>query len=164
MKIKTIFLPMLATVLVACGTASGGAATAGKITISDAWARPATVAMEHNGHDASTKKDGPNSAAYMLIDNTGDADVLLSVGVSSDVAAVAEIHQTKEENGLMTMNPQPNGVEVPANAQLAFKPGGYHIMLMGVKQTLAPGQRIKLTLKFKNNGDVSLDVPVRENK
>lgn len=163
MKPKTIFVALMATILAACSSAPSGTATVGKITISEAWARP-TATVDHSSHDANTKMDGPNSAAYLLIDNKGDADVLLSASVSQDVAAAAELHQTKEENGMMTMNPMPDGVELPANSQLAFKPGSYHIMLLGVKQTLAPGQAIKLTLKFKNSGEVAVDVPVRENK
>ena len=159
MKIKIVFMTAMAALLTACNSTPSGAATVGKLTLSDAWMRAATV-MDHG----TMKMDGPSSAIYMLIENSGDTDVLLSASVSQNVAAVAELHQTKEENGLMTMNPMPAGIEVPANGKLEIKPGGYHIMLVNVKQTLAPGQTIKLSLKFKNNGEVSLDVPVRENR
>jgi periplasmic copper chaperone A len=167
MKIKSGFVAVAMTILVACSSTSGGTATIGKLTISDAWVR-ATTTMDHGTHDAaqsaSMKMDGPNSAAYLTIENKGDADVLLSASVSSDVADAAELHQSKEENGMMMMNPMPAGIDVPANGKLEIKPASYHIMLVNVKQTLAPGQTIKLALKFKNNGAVSLDVPVRENK
>ena len=162
MKIKTIWVLVMATILSACNSAPSATATLGTLTIRDAWMRATTTmaAGEHTG----MKMDGPTSAAYMLIENKGDADVLLSASVSKDVADAAELHQSKDDNGMMMMNPMPEGIAVPANGTLEIKPASYHIMLVNVKQTLAPGKTIKLALKFKLNGEVSLDVPVRENK
>ena len=162
MKIKTIFGMVLAAILAACNSAPSATATLGKLTISDAWVR-ATIAMDAGEH-TGMKMDGPTSAAYMIIENKGDADVLLSASVSKDIADAAELHQSKDDNGMMTMNPMPDGIAVPANGKLEIKPASYHIMLVNVKQTLAPGKTVKLSLKFKNNGEVALDVPVRENK
>jgi periplasmic copper chaperone A len=162
MKIKFVGVLVLIALLTACSNAPGGSATVGKLTISEAWVR-ATTTMDHGEH-TGMKMDGPTSAAYMIIENKGDADVLLSASVSQEVADAAELHQSKEENGMMMMNPMPAGIDVPAQGKLEIKPASYHIMLVNVKQTLAPGKTIRLSLKFKNNGEVSLDVPVRENK
>ena len=68
MKIKTILVMFMALLLTACSNASSGTATIGKITISDAWVH-ATTTMDHGTHDTSMKMDGPNSAAYMTIEN-----------------------------------------------------------------------------------------------
>ena len=162
MKIKTVFVWVMATIMAACSSAPSATAMLGTLTIRDAWMR-ATTTMA-TGEHTGMKMDGPTSAAYMTIDNKGDADVLLSVSVSQDVADAAELHQSKDDNGMMMMNPMPDGIAVPANGKLEIKPASYHIMLVNVKRTLAPGNAIPLTLTFKNNGQVSLNVPVRENK
>ena len=165
MKIKTIFGMifgmMLAMFMAACSSTPSATAMLGTLTIRDAWVR-ATTAVDAGM--PGMKMDGPTSAAYLTIENKGVADVLLSVSISKDIADAAELHQSKDDNGMMMMNPMPDGIAVPANGTLEIKPASYHIMLVNVKQTLAPGKTIKLTLKFKTNGEVSLDVPVRENK
>jgi copper(I)-binding protein len=106
------------------------------------------------------KMDGPLSAAYMVIENSGGADRLL--GASGDVAAMVQVHQTKESNGMMVMEQAKDGVDVPANGSLELKPGSYHIMLMNVKDQLKPGDTFKLTLKFSSGAEIPVDVTVRE--
>jgi copper(I)-binding protein len=66
------------------------------------------------------------------------------------------------DNGMMTMQPVQGGLEIPANGSVTLKPGGYHIMMMNLRQDLIPGQTIKLTLKFQSGKEISLDVPVKE--
>lgn len=145
---------------------SGSDSTTG-IRVVGAWARPTAMkAMgDSHGHGESksgdTAMDGPVSAAYMVIENTGGADKLVSA--SADVAGVTEIHETKDMgNGVMGMQPVQGGLDVPANGSVTLKPGGYHIMLMKLKQDLTPGQTIKLTLTFQSGKEIALDVPVKE--
>ena len=111
---------------------------------------------------AGHSMDGPVSGAYMVIENTGAADKLISL--STPAAEAVEIHETQESNGMMMMVPLPNGLDIPANGKVEIKPGGYHIMLMNIKQDLNPGANITLTLKFQSGQEIVMAVPVRENQ
>lgn len=134
--------------------AAGGTASAGNITVKDAWVRAALL----TGSDAQ-------SAGYMTIENKGAADTLLSV--STEAAVAAELHETKEMEGMkgmMSMEPLPNGLDVPANGSVELKPGGYHLMIMQIKkEAFTPGRTVKLMMKFKSGTELSVDAAVREN-
>lgn len=65
------------------------------------------------------------------------------------------------EGGVMMMVQQEN-VPVSAESKVEFKPGGLHVMLIGLKQDLNPGDTITVTLNFEKVGQITLDVPVRE--
>lgn len=146
MKFKQLFAAAIVVALAACGAPAPQ--TASNISVKDAWARPTP--------DTAEKL----SAAYMIIENTGGADKLLAA--SGDVAGMIQIHQTKDSGGMMMMEEMKDGVDVPANSALELKPGGYHVMLMGVRQDLKPGDTFKLTLKFNSGKEIPVDVTVRE--
>ncbi|MBV8679948.1 MAG: copper chaperone PCu(A)C [Aquitalea sp.] len=102
----------------------------------------------------------PTGAAYLSIKNTGkEADTLLSV--STPRADKAELHVHLNDNGVMRMR-QVESVAVAAGAEVKFAPGGYHIMLMGLKQPLKAGDHFPLTLKFAKAGTVTVDVIVEK--
>jgi copper(I)-binding protein len=63
-------------------------------------------------------------------------------------------------DGMMMMR-QLDSVEVPAGGNLEFKPGGNHVMLIGLERPLVACERFPLTLRFKDAGDVELIVEVR---
>ena len=130
---------VLALVLAAC-TASGS----GELGVNDVWARPGLA-------------EG-NSAVFFVIDNPGAEDFLLSA--SSDVAGAVELHKTVMEDGNMKMMHQMN-VPVPTGETI-FKPGDLHVMLIGLKNDLRPGDSFKVTLNFETAGEKTLDVVVRE--
>lgn len=145
-------LPVLWLILLLLAACGGGDATTepaatGGITVEDAWARPPVMA-------------GGNGAAYFVVRNSGDtADRL--IGVASPLA-MAEMHESvMAEDGTMSMNPV-DGVDVPAGESVAFERGGLHIMFMGVAEPPAVGDTIPLTLTFQNAGEMTIDVPVRE--
>ena len=149
-------------------TACAGPATAGpKISVENAWARPAAVGSMSGTSDMQGMSDmsgmsdsGTNSAAYFVIVNAGsEADTLL--GVSSEVASQAEMHETRIENDVAKMVPV-SRVDVPARGRVEFKPGGYHVMLIGLNQDLKEGNTIKLTFQFEKSGTITLDVPIRQ--
>ncbi len=71
------------------------------------------------------------------------------VGVSTPVAGTAEVHEMKMQGDIMRMR-QVAGVDLPAGQTVEFKPGGYHLMLMDLKQTLKPGTSVPLTLVFRD--------------
>jgi copper(I)-binding protein len=53
-------------------------------------------------------------------------------------------------------------IEIPANGEVEFKPGGLHIMLVELKQPLAVGDEVQLTLRFEKAGEIQLIVKVKE--
>ncbi|WP_293223028.1 copper chaperone PCu(A)C [Ottowia sp.] len=71
------------------------------------------------------------------------------VGVSTPAAGVAEVHEMKMEGDVMKMRPIA-ALELPAHQSVALKPGGFHVMLMNLKQPLAVGQQVPLTLSFED--------------
>jgi len=116
------------------------------IAVSEPWARP-------------TIGEGRVTAAYMTIQSLGDADVLRSA--SSPKAARIEIHETKmNDDGVMKMRPLKDGLAVPPGAAVSLKPGGLHIMVMGIEGKLAKGSTLPLTLEFEKAGTVEVSVPV----
>lgn len=177
------FFIFLAAVLTL--SACAAPATAGpKIHVESAWARPADASpmggtsgtagtQDMPGMTGSETTDtqgmtnmlgmsgsGTNSAAYFVIVNDGDeADSL--IGVASDIANSAEMHETRIENDVAQMVPV-SRVEVPAHGSIEFKPGGYHVMLVGLTQDLKAGNTFKLTLQFEKSGEITLDVPIRQ--
>lgn len=102
---------------------------------------------------------GGMGAAYLVIENSGEADVLLTG--STDVAQVVEVHEVADNNGVMEMRPLENGLEIPANGSVTLEPGGYHIMLIGLTQDLTAGMTFDLTLTFEKAGDVVVPVTVQ---
>jgi copper(I)-binding protein len=117
------------------------------IDVSETWARP-------------TIGKGRITAAYMKIHNLGtDADTLR--GASSPKAARVEIHETEmTDQGVMKMRPLGDGLTLPAGETATLKPGGTHIMVMGLDSALAKGATLPLTLEFEKAGQVELSVPV----
>ena len=116
--------------------------------IMGAWARPSIGSAG-------------NSAAYMELMNHGDAADRL-VDVKSDVARKTEIHTHIMENNVAKMRRVEGGVDVPAKGNVEFKPGGLHVMLIGLKAKLAEGDAFPLTLVFEKKGEVVVDVKVQK--
>lgn len=103
---------------------------------------------------------GSAGAAYLTIVNAGGAPDAL-VSARSDVCERVEIHTASMEGGVMRMSPLPR-LEIPAGGRVELRPGGLHLMLMGLKQDLRPGERFSLTLVFQRSGAVQVEVEVRE--
>jgi periplasmic copper chaperone A len=110
---------------------------------------------------ARTGMQGGNSAIYMVLVNGSSVDDEL-LSVSSDVAEAVELHESKVgSNGEMQMIPQ-SSVPVAAGAEVEFKPGGLHVMFIGLKQDLKVGDQFEVTLHFKKHADIVLKVDVKE--
>jgi hypothetical protein len=98
-------------------------------------------------------------AAYFTVENLNNRpDTLLAV--ASPVAERVEMHTHVMMDGMMMMH-QLDSVEVPTQGNLEFKPGGNHVMLIGLERPLVAGERFPMTLRFKHAGDVELIVEVR---
>ena len=98
-------------------------------------------------------------AAFLTV--TIDAGTDKLVGASSPVAEKAELHAHLMEGGIAKMRPVEGGITVNAGTPTELKPGGLHIMLMGLKAPLKQGDSFPLTLKFEKAGEVSVTVPVQ---
>lgn len=142
---RLMLLAVLALLLVSLAACQQSMAQ--KLMVENVWAR-ASVA-------------GGNSAIYMMIKNgTGEDDVLLSA--KSSVANAAELHLSSvDENGVMSMKQQEN-IPVPANGMVELKPGGLHVMLIGLSNDLKVGDEFEVTLNFKNAGTMTFKVQVKD--
>jgi copper(I)-binding protein len=139
----TLTLLIAAISLTACGAGTSQA----QIKVEDARARPVPLT-------------GGNGAVYLRLVNTGgEADQLL--GGSSPLAQAVEVHKTTTSQDVMKMKPIPS-LAVPSGGQVELEPGGLHIMLVELKQPLAAGDRLPLTLRFEKSGELQLDIQVQE--
>jgi len=117
---------------------------AGAITIGHPYAR-ATAAGQSTG------------GGFMKFVNAGGNDKLLSV--SAEVSKTVELHEMKMEGDVMRMR-QVDGIELQAGKTVELKPGGYHVMFVGLKAPLKAGDKFPLKLKFEKAGDVTVEVNV----
>lgn len=137
-------LPFAAALLLAVGAAFAG--TPG-VRVQDAWAR-ATPAV------------APVAGGFLTVVNDGDQpDTLLRV--ESDVAERVEIHEMRNDGGVMRMRALPKGLVVPAHDKLELKPGSYHLMLIKPRRALMPGDHFDATLVFRRGGRVNVRFDVR---
>lgn len=172
--VTALALLSAALLLAACGPATP------QISVADPWARAAVVtgmsAMGEatpapmaggaeatpmaGGMAAEMAPMGGTSAVYMTIANAGGAADRL-VAASTDAAATVELHESKLVDNVMQMAPVPGGIEVPAGGTAELKPGGLHIMLIGLTRDLNAGDTLRLTLTFERAGTITVDAPVR---
>lgn len=121
-------------------------AASATIQVGKAWARPAA--------------QGGNGAGYAVISNSGsEADKLTAV--ASPVAARVEIHETMVMNGQAMMHPRPGGLAIPAGGAASLKPGGLHLMMMGLKRPLKAGEHFPMVLTFQKAGKLTVDFVVQ---
>lgn len=120
------------------------------IVISDAWVREAPPGTSV-------------SAGYMTILNNGMEDDKL-IGMSCDIAESTELHISKvDENGVATME-MIKILELPEGESVELNPGGMHIMLIGLKESLVGKDSIVLNLNFEKSGNVKVEVPVKSGR
>ncbi|HUR43339.1 MAG TPA: copper chaperone PCu(A)C [Aestuariivirga sp.] len=107
---------------------------------------------------ASATPEASSAVAYVTLTNRGaEADRLLSI--ATDGAAMAHLHDTKSQDGVLSMEAI-ESLDLPAGKTVEMKPGGLHIMLMGLKAPLQTGGKLHLELSFEKAGKVTVDVPV----
>jgi periplasmic copper chaperone A len=128
--------------------AASGMAHAGSIDIQGGWVR-------------ATPNGARTGAAYLTIDNQGGAEDRLTGGTTT-AASTMQIHEMKVENGVMSMREVTGGLALPAHAKTELKPGGYHIMLIGLAKPIAAGDDVVLTLHFAKAGDVTMQLPAKD--
>jgi copper(I)-binding protein len=157
MKIRGGFLALLfSCLLVGCAGGSGQG-----IKIEDAWARSA-VAQASESHEAAqamSEHGGSNSAVYLVIKNESNQPDRL-IRAETDAAHSTELHKSENIDGVMTMRPV-DSVDIPAGGAAELKPGGLHIMLVGLTRDLKAGDKLPITLVFDKAGKITVDAEVR---
>lgn len=120
-------------------------------------AKAGDIAVEQPFARATPAKVG---GVFLVLKNAGGtADRL--VKAASPVAASVELHTHVKDGDAMRMRPVEN-IPVPAKGETALEPGGYHIMMIGLKQPLKEGDSFPLTLTFEKAGSVTVTVPVQK--
>ncbi|MCV6609551.1 MAG: copper chaperone PCu(A)C [Amphritea sp.] len=102
----------------------------------------------------------PNSAAFLTLKNTSDEKVALQ-SASSPAAKVVELHTHSHADGVMKMR-KISQITLSGNEKVELKPGGLHIMMIGLNQNLMTGETISLTLDFSDGSSQTLDVEVKD--
>jgi copper(I)-binding protein len=99
------------------------------------------------------------AGGYFSVTNNGSSpDRLLSI--SSEISDKAELHEMGVKDGVMTMRPVSGGLEIPAGGKVALKPGGYHLMFIGLKRQPKQGEKFPATLTFEKAGSVTVEFAV----
>lgn len=127
------------------------------------------VAFAHDYKVGDVKVDHPWARAtphgakvaggFLVLENKGASPDRL-VSVSVEIAEHAEIHEMAMKDGVMSMRQLADGLAVPAGAEVALKPGGIHLMFIGLKRPLAKGESFKGTLTFEKAGSVEVSFTV----
>ncbi len=132
------------------------------------WSRE-SLAQEHmHQHDAAITIENPwmrstpprakAAAVYLIVVNHGETkDRLLSV--TTPITVEAGFHNSVVKDGVRVMEDL-DGIDVIPHQPQRFEPGGQHIMLMGLTQTITAGEMIPLTLTFESFGDIEVEVAV----
>lgn len=154
-------LSLLSFSVAACGSAaSEGGSTAASASPSAASAQPS--------HSAETAPAAPLSmtdpwvksadkgmtAAFGTLVNNTDKEVTV-VSATSPAAAEVELHEMAESDGKMVMREKEGGLVIPPHGSHRLEPGGDHLMLMGIKDKVRPGDEVGFTLTLADGGTVT---------
>lgn len=119
-----------------------------QVTVKDPWVRATVAAQKATG-------------AFMQITSAQDARL---VEASSPVAGVVEVHEMTMDKDVMKMRAI-KGLDLPAGKSVELKPGGYHVMLMELKQQMKEGDTVPVTLvvegRDKKRSTIEVKAPVR---
>lgn len=102
------------------------------------------------------------SAAFMTLTNNANTDLAV-LSAESSVAKAVELHNNTMSDGKMKMR-QVNQIDLPANQTTELKPGGLHVMLIGLNKALVEGETIDLTLNFSDGSSEALEIPIQQIK
>ncbi|MCP4285808.1 MAG: copper chaperone PCu(A)C [Gammaproteobacteria bacterium] len=144
---KRLVISILAASVVLANTFALAGSAADDVVVSDAYARAVPPGQ-------------PNSAAFMVLTN-GSATGHSVVAADSSVSDVSELHTHTMSEGMMKMR-QVKMIEIPANGVTSLAPGGLHVMMIGLKQNLKPGDQVELTLTFEDGSKTNLVAPVQK--
>lgn len=125
-----------------------GAAAQAEVTVDDAWVR-------------ATPPGARTAALYLTLYNSGPDNALIAA--RTNVAEETQLHTHLHEQGMMRMQ-QVALFELPSGQEIELKPGGKHLMLLNLSQTLKPGDSVELVLEFDHSEALEMLVPVRDGR
>jgi copper(I)-binding protein len=128
------------------GRAAAADYRVGSLDVTQPWAR-------------ATPKGASTGAAYLTVTNTGSKSARLSCA-STAAAATCRIHEMSMSNGVMKMRPVEGGLEIKPGQTVTLKPGGYHVMLEGLKMPLKAGDKVEATLTSSDGASVNVEFPI----
>lgn len=135
--------------LIALAALLAAASAAAEVTVQDAWVRATVPGQKTSG-------------AFMQLTSSSD---LTLVGARSPVAGIVEIHEMAMDDNMTMRMRAVKAIPLPAGKPVALKPGGFHVMLLDLKETMQPGKPVKLTLVVKDAkgelDDVDVEVAVK---
>ena len=143
-KTFAIAVPMLALIL---GLSAHGALAGDAVNVTDVYARAVPPGQ-------------PNSAVFMQLHNDGGEDRAL-VAAASAASDVVELHTHRMQDGMMQMR-KIERIDLPAGETVTLKPGGLHVMLIGLKRPLQPGEDVAVTLTLDDGTELAVTAPVHE--
>lgn len=120
---------------------------AGPLSIQHPWSRETAVGQAAGG------------GFLTIVNSSAREDRLLSG--TSPAAAEVQLHSMTMNGGVMRMRQVSEGIAIPAKGSVELKPGGYHIMFMGLKRPLRQGERVPVTLRFQRAGSVTVQFAVQ---
>jgi copper(I)-binding protein len=119
----------------------------GAIEIGQPWARATPPTAESGG-------------GFLVLTNTGTTPDRL-IAVKSPAADKVEIHEMKMDGNIMRMRELEKGIEIPPGATVELKPGGFHVMFMGLKAPFAKDAKVPATLVFEKAGSIDVELMVQ---
>jgi copper(I)-binding protein len=118
----------------------------GQLVVEAPWARATPGGAQVGG-------------GYLKITNMGKESDRL-IGGSLPVATSVEVHQMTMSNGVMKMRRMEHGLDIKPGETVELKPGSYHLMFNGLRESLKQGQTIKGTLQFEKAGFIEVEFQV----
>lgn len=107
----------------------------------------------------ATPPTAPAGGGYMTITNKGTAPDRL-ISVKSPAAGMTQVHEMKMEGNVMRMRELEGGLAIPPGATVTLAPGGFHLMLMGLKTPLKQGEKVPVTLVFEKAGTIDVELAI----
>jgi copper(I)-binding protein len=148
MQKRALILALVVGLAQLAGPAAAHQYKIGHLTLNHPWVR-------------ATPPGAEVAAGYVKIVNGGSEPDRL-VGVASPVAEAGEIHEGSVVDGVAKMRRLDDGLEIPAGATVELAPGGVHMMLVGLKQSLVKDSTVKATLTFERAGPIDIELVVEK--
>jgi copper(I)-binding protein len=108
----------------------------------------------------ATPPTAPSGGGFLTVTNTGTTPDRL-IAVKSPAADKVEIHEMKMDGNVMRMRELEKGIEIAPGATIDLKPGGFHIMFMGLKAPFAKDTKVPATLVFEKAGSIDVELLVQ---
>lgn len=161
---KPLFRAAILGTLIALTAACQAENEAPRQELAEAAKAASTTAADsvqvENAYARAVPPGQPNSASFMTLVNTSAVDHSV-VSASSPVAATVELHTHTNNNGVMEMR-RIDKIDVPAKGRTELKPGGLHVMLIGLQQDMKVGENAQITLTFEDGSTTTVDAAIQE--